>query len=336
MHINRNFLCSAGAQQAARHLAQGQTIPQDLEHHQQAAEYILSAIEEGWFMLPYWREPASYSREQFVEIHRHLQHHHDLPAAIGAATSAVAHAAATFKGFLFELFGSYRNDRLPDPLSMAKNAHLSCPRKPLEFSAWDFTAQNYCDLLDDVSARCRHVHQLAEVITWPGMLDATACLGAKVEKLRAIGRPEWITPVVKSVHYSYLSSACEAELKRLAAGFSDGRAFVELVSSDQQAKASENLAHWQSIKTMIRNVAAVLAETKSYHQAALTKLLRRDLGQRFCVKTIHGPEDSWLVICTDTHLELGRDSKIETPFDMVKSQEGARLGISPFLLTIRV
>lgn len=268
-------------------------------------------------MLPYWREPASYSREQFGEIHRHLQNHPDLPAAIKAAEAAVSHAREVFKGPLFELFGSYRNSRLPDPLVMAKNAHQSCPRKPLDFAAWVFTAQEFCDLVDDVSARCQSVHQLADVITWPGMLDEAVCLGGKVDRLRAIGRPDWITPIVKSVHYSYLSSSCEAELKRLVAGYTDGRAFADFVSSDQQAKASENQANWRATKAMIRNVAAVLSDAKSYHQAALTKLLRRELGRHFCVKTVHGLEGTRLVIATDTHLELGDNSKITAPFDLV-------------------
>ncbi|ELG7182178.1 TPA: hypothetical protein ACP3ZG_001674 [Pseudomonas aeruginosa] len=317
MHLNREYLCCADAQQAARHLAQSQPLPHDLSSHRDAAEYILSAIAEGWFMLPYWREPASYSREQFGEIHHHLQHHPGLPAAIKAAEAAVNHAKEVFKGPLFELFGSYRNNRLPDPLVMAKNAHQSCPRKPLDFSAWVFTAQEFCDLVDDVSARCQHVHQLADVITWPGMLDEAACLGGKVDRLRAIGRPDWITPIVKSVHYSYLSSSCDAELKRLVAGFSDGRAFVEFVARDRQARDSENQANWRATKAMIRNVAAVLADAKSYHQAVLTKLLRRDLGRHFCVKTVHGLEGTRLVITTDTHLELGDNAKITAPFDLV-------------------
>ena len=317
MHLNREYLCCAGAQQAARHLAQSQPLPHDLSSHREAAEYILSAIAEGWFMLPYWREPASYSREQFGEIHRHLQHHPDLPAAIKAAEAAVSHARAVFNGPLFELFGSYRNNRLPDPLVMAKNAHLSCPRKPLDFSAWVFTAQEFCDLVDDVSARCQHVHQVADVITWPGMLDEAACLGGKVDRLRAIGRPDWITPIVKSVHYTYLSSSCEAELKRLEAGASDGRAFVEFVARDQQARDSENQANWRATKAMIRNVAAVLSDAKSYHQAALTKLLRRELGRHFCVKTVHGLEGPRLVIVTDTHIELGDNAKATAPFDLV-------------------
>lgn len=317
MHLNREYLCCTDAQQAARHLAQSQPLPHDLSSRRAAAEYILSAIAEGWFMLPYWREPASYSREQFGEIHRRLRHHPDLPAAIKAAAAAVSHAKAVFKRPLFELFGSYRNNRLPDPLVMAESAHMSCPRMPLDFAAWEFTAHEFCDLLDDVSARCQHVHQLADVITWPDMLNSTACLGPKIERLRAIGRPAWIAPIVKSVHYSYLSSSCEAELKRLVAGYSDGRAFVEFVAQDLQAKESENQAKWRAIKAMIQRVAAVLAEAKSYHQAALTKLLRRELGRRFCVKTVQRLEGVRLVIETDTHLELGDNAKLTAPFDLV-------------------
>lgn len=317
MHINRESLCCPGAQLAAKLLAQGQPLPPDLKINQEAAEYILSAIAEGWFMLPYWREPASYSREQFGEIHRHLQKHPDLPAAIQAAEAAVNHAKANFKGPLFELFGSYRNNRLPDPLVMAKSAHLSCPRKPLEFSAWEFTAEEFCNLVDDITARCQHVQQLADVITWPGMLEASACLGAKVERLRVIGRADWITPIVKSVHYSYLSQSCEAELKRVVSGYSDGRAFVEFVARDQQAKDAENQASWRAIKAMIRNVAGVLADAKSYHQASLTKQLRRDLGRHFCIRTIQGLQEPRLVVATDTHLELGSNSSITTPFELV-------------------
>jgi len=149
------------------------------------------------------------------------------------------------------------------------------------------------------------------------MLDGAACLGPKVERLRAIGRPDWIAPIVKSVHYSYLSSSCEAELKRLVVGYSDGRTFDQFVARDQQARDADNQANWRATKAMIRNVAAVLAEAKSYHQAALTKLLRRELGRNFCVKTVQRLEGAQLVIPTSTHLELGDNAKITVPFDLV-------------------
>lgn len=317
MHINREFLCCPAAQQAARQLSQSADIPPELETHREAAEYILSAIAEGWFMLPYWREPASYSREQFSEISRHLERHPDLPEAIQAAEAAVKHAHAAFKGPAFELFGSYRNNRLPNPLVIAKSAHLSCPRKPLEFTAWEFTAQEFCDLLDDVSSRCQQVHKLAAVITWPGMLDDAVCLGTKVERLRTIGRSDLISPIIKSVHYSYLSSTCEQELKQIVAGHGDGRAFVDFVARDQQTRVDENQAHWRAIKGMIKNVAAVLADAKSYHQASLTKLLRRDLGRHFCLRTLNGLQGPQFVITTDTHLELGSSTNIASPFDLV-------------------
>lgn len=317
MLINRTFLCSAGGQNAARLMINGQDLPSELEEHREAAEYIRTAVDAGWFMLPYWRESGSYSREQFGDIHHHLQAHPDIPEAERAAQEALSHATATFKRPLFELFGSSRNNRLPSPTVMAKNAHLHCPRKPLEFVAWQFTAEDYCDLVEDVSANCRHVHQLAAALTWPGMLDASACLATKIDHLQTVGRADWITAIVKSVHHSYLSLESMAELKKAAYGRISGRAFTEFVAKDLRASESASQATWRATKAMIRNIAAVLGDTKSYHQATLTKLLRSELGREFGIRTIDGLQGKRLVVSTSTHHELGSNSKLITPFELV-------------------
>ncbi|HEJ2342333.1 TPA: hypothetical protein ACWLUJ_006145 [Pseudomonas aeruginosa] len=317
MHIRRDYLCSTSAHLAARHIAQGKGLTPALEHHREAATYILAAVEAGWFVLPYWLESGAYSREQFWHFSSHLQMHPGLPVTLQLAQAAVEHAQAAFKAPLFELIGSARNNRLPDPVSMVQSAPYSCSRMPAEFVAGTFTTADYCNLLDDVSARCQQVEVLASVLTRAGMLDPEACLASKVDWLREIGRPLWIPSIVRSVHYSYLSLQALEELRKLVSGSSDGKSFVEFVDRDQRTRGEETRASWRAKKVLVRNVAAVLSEAKSYHQATLTKLLRRDLGRHFCIRTHHHLQGPRLLIETGTDLELGNNAKAATPFELV-------------------
>lgn len=317
MHIRRDYLCSTSAHLAARHIAQGKGLPLALEHHREAATYILSAVEAGWFVLPYWLESGAYSRDQFCHFSSHLQMHPGLPATLQLAEAAVEHAQAAFTAPLFELIGPARSNRLPDPVAMVKSAPYSCPRMPGEFVAGTITTADYCNLLEDVSARCQQAEVLASVLTRPGMLDPAACLASKVDWLREIGRPLWIPAIVRSVHYSYLSLQALEQLRKLVSGSGDGKRFVEFVARDRRTRDEETRASWRAKKTLVRNVAAVLSDAKSYHQATLTKLLRRELGRHFCIRTRHHLQGTRLLIETGTDLELGSNTKAATPFELV-------------------
>lgn len=313
MLINRDFLCSTDAHFAARLLIKGKALPQTMEPYREAADYVVSAVEAGWFSLPHWAETGAYSREQFNQLSRLLQRHPDLPRAIEVAEIAMSHAEQAFRGPLFELIGSARTNRLPDPVSLAKSAPYSCPRMPPEFVAGNFTAVEFCDLLDDVAANCEQVQVLASLLTRPGMLDPSTCLAAKINYLHDIGRPGWIPAIVRSVHYRFLSIEAIAELRKLAAGADDGRTFIAFVEKDQRQREEATRTAWRGWKRMIGRVASVLAEARSFNQAALTKYLRRELGQRFGVENQGGR----LVVNTDSHLVLGTNGTAATGFELV-------------------
>ncbi|KSQ21701.1 hypothetical protein APB26_32490 [Pseudomonas aeruginosa] len=313
MHFNRDILCCTNAHAAARLILAGKRLPSSLEAYREGARYLLAAIDAGWFVLPHWAESGAYSREQFHGMTARLQCHPDIPSATQLATSAVKHAQEAFQGPLFELIGSSRNNRLPDPVAMAKCAAYACPRMPLEFVAGKFTTSEYCDLLEDVSGVCQHVEVLSSILTRPGMLDPDACLAAKIDHLRHIGRPGWIPAIVRSVHFGFLSLEAIAVLRNVTAGTVDGGEFVAFVEKDQRQREEHNRMAWQGRKAMIGRVAGVLADSRTYHQAALTKHLRRELGSCFGVVNQSGR----LMVNTDSYLELGATAQARTGFELV-------------------
>lgn len=313
MLFNRDYLCSTATHSAARLLLAGKQLPCSLEAQRDGARYLLRAINAGWFVLPHWTETGAYSRDQFSGITSRLLCHPDIPEAIQLATAAVEHAQQAFQGPLFELIGSSRNNRLPDPVSMAKGAAYACPRMPAEFVAGKFTAAEYCDLLEDISGICRHVEVLSSLLMRPGMLAPETCLAAKIDHLRLIGRPGWIPAIVRSVHYAFLSLEAIAVLRNVTSGTVAGREFVAFVEKDQRQRAELTCIAWRGWKSMIGRVAGVLADSRTYHQAALTKVLRRELGRCFGVENQSGH----LVLNTDCHLVLGTNAQARTGFELV-------------------
>jgi len=314
MHLNRSALCSIEAQQTARLLLAGRPVPPELSMHIGAANVILTAFEQGWFVLPAWQS-GHYSRTQFESIRRQLERHPAIPGAIAVAEDARRHALATFPGQDFELFGS-RNTRLPCPVVMAKIAAYSCPRLPFEFRAKSFTAHDLCDWIEDVGNNCRRAVELSKLLCTPGLLDPLQDMQPKLESLAGTPMACYIEGIVCSVHSRFLSRDEARCLSDVSYGRRPAGAFVELLKRNEEERARDSNQYWKRIRRKVAGLAGLMAEVESYSHASLTKRLRSEFGPRYQVCRTKNLDYTRYVVEIDEAMPLGHTSHAASPFEL--------------------
>ena len=313
MLINRDFLCNIEAQAAAKAILSGTPLADLPAPVGDAAQYIATAVKEGWFIIPFWKS-GHYCQRQFSSVTGALASHPDLPEALQEARAAVITALSSTNRSAHEIFGTARAGRFQSPVEIIERAPYHCPRMPLTFEAGKFTAHEFCDLLDDITAKCAHARRISKALLCRDFFDPRSCLFEKSERLIQSGLREMVYPLIRNVHQLWLDLPSLKSLDDFIYGRITADQFKESLKSNDLEKAQAEEKHWTRIRMKVAGIAGVFSDLTSYSQASLTKALRLNFGPRYCVKKIKAQNGTRLVIEMDETAELGQSSVIESPF----------------------
>lgn len=313
MLFNRDFLCNIEAQAAAKAILSGAPIAGLPVSVEAAAQYIATAVKEGRFIIPFWKS-GHYCRRQFSSVTGALASHPDLADALQVARSAVSKALSSTGRSEHEIFGTVRAGRFQSPVEIIERAPYHCPRMPLTFEAGKFTAHEFCNLLDDISAKIEYAQRISNSLQYRGFFDPLLCPFEKSERLIQSGLREMVYPLLRNVHKVWLDTSSLKSLDDYLYGRITAIQFKESLKSNDLEKSKAEEQHWTRIRKKVAGIAAVFADLSSYSQASLTKALRSNFGARYCVKRIKAQNGTRLVIDIDETAELGLSVAIETPF----------------------
>ncbi|HBO6962634.1 TPA: hypothetical protein L4936_001240 [Pseudomonas aeruginosa] len=316
MSFSREPFCNPNALAAAAYLGRGENIPHVLQANEKDALAIYRGISQGYFCLPKGKNGA-YTKTQFAQVR-------DWLSRFEIITVVKARAAALEKDIcslcalpLFEVFGSYFNGRLPCPFALANNLTWSCPRLPYEFKAGAFGVADYCDVVEDLHAKAEDILSYIALLSLPGFLSPQTTLKEQAELLRKHGKLNLLPMVVRSIHKVYLGRDGERKLNDVVYGRCSVDDFTAFLTQSKAAEEERTRETWTTRFRTIGQLASVLADTRSYHQASLTRLLRKEFNDSYRVVCTKDQGLDTYCIQIDAYQPLGSNSKLFSTFELV-------------------
>ncbi|HDV6122913.1 TPA: hypothetical protein RJN57_000414 [Pseudomonas aeruginosa] len=316
MSFNRNAFCNPQALEAAAYIVRGETIPHELRVHEADALAVHRGINQGYFSIPKGKNRA-YSKAQFAKVRNWLSRLEILSVVKARADALENDISSLCKLPLFEVFGSYLNDKLPCPFALANNLTWRCPRLPFEFKAGAFGASEYCDVVEDLHSKSEDLLSYIDLLSIPGFLSPETALKDQAELLRKHGKLNLLPMVVRSIHKVYLGRDEERKLNEVVYGGCSVDDFTAFLTQRKAAAEERTRETWSTRFHTISQLAGVLAETRSYHQASLTRLLRKELNESYRVICTKGHGFETYCIQIDAYLPLGSNSKLLSTFELV-------------------
>lgn len=315
MKIDRSHYLDPAAISAAKLLLAEKNLPEILRKHAASGQVIAESVKAGWFLIPAGRN-GKYTCRQFQSFHKHLSAHPSIPAAQQAASDFMRQLKNVWAGHDFELFGSTANKRFSSPAVEAKGLAHHCPRMPLGFKAGDLGVDSYLDLMDDISNNCSRLMNSIKALSTPDMLNPAAPIEPKVSALLGWGQGAMVVPLLHSVHKMYLGLDGERELKKVIYQGNPIQTFFSFIERRNEAHRKTSEAAWAENFKKISRIADVMSDARSYHQGAMTRELRDQLGSEFGIVRIASPATNKLVIEMGAHLRPGESSMIQTVFEL--------------------
>ncbi|WP_409286815.1 hypothetical protein [Pseudomonas guariconensis] len=286
MDINTSALTNREAMRFARRVggdvAAGATLAQAIairrvpECLQHDVEYILQAIQEGWFALPAGPN-LTYSKSQHGTLSRLISRSPWFYTLQVRAHQFEASRQAVVGGTT-RAFGVVS---LPNWGDEAAGIESRLPRLPREHRAGAITLDLLVQVLLDSQARAallfrqmaclepawmwRTDHCLSDQIARLSEFDCLHLLKAYVSTTRNRGLDPFERQLLGDVQYRGLSPA---EYER--------RWQVE-----QHRRADEAQAGWQDVYARIRQLASILDGVTSYHPSTLSRRLRQESREAF-------------------------------------------------------
>ncbi|MGP0171201.1 hypothetical protein ACSVIJ_04885 [Pseudomonas sp. NCHU5208] len=302
------------ARRVARDLGAGMPIANSLAKRKVptdlalAVRCILSAVSEGWFILPDGRD-LTYSKRQFGLLWRCAERSPWLRSVVTRARdfeTAIQPLRAPYPGFGVE--------RLPNWLVLASNACHRLQRLPIEHQAGAVTVALFIQCLRDSQSYAELLLTEMECFAPAWMWDESHSLADQVSRLSQMGCLHHLTAYVSTSRNRSLTSFERRLLDQVKYRSLAIESYLSQVNAEEERKRREAEESWLLNYSLIRRLAAILDEATSYHHGTLTRRLRGESNGAFrLIRSMNGE----MTVEVRHQYEVGRGMGYQTPFQLV-------------------
>ncbi|SBW84638.1 hypothetical protein PVE_R2G0612 [Pseudomonas veronii 1YdBTEX2] len=305
------------ARRVARDLRQGATLDDAMASRSVPTALIgdvlliTSAVQAGWFEVPMGPN-LTFSKTQHGRLTALSSRAPWLRDLVAEAASFEAMLAGRGE-HRARAFGA---KALPNFHTTATAAMTRLPRLPRDHVAGEITLKLWVQILCDTQSAAQTIKAQMDCLRPAWMWESTYSLPEQIERLREHDCMDLLLDFVSATRNRYIDTFERKLLEDVHYRGMNPTEYEQRWAGEQLRRVEEQQAHWHEVFGLIGRLAAVLEGVTSYHQASLTKRLRKESKGAFQLQRSDLNRDG-LIVQVKHNYWVGQSSNLQTGFELV-------------------